>query len=76
MPTCPGCERSVPYDRLSSHQRHCWALHGGDRISSRRLEQLERRLDEVERRLQRRLGALEAELDEHAERRGPPEATR
>lgn len=63
MPTCPGCERFVTYDQLASHQRHCWALHGGDKASHERLKQLERRIDTVERRLRRRIRALEEELD-------------
>lgn len=60
MPICPGCERTVPYDRLPTHEQYCTEL---DTDRNRQLERLERRIEETERRMYRRLRALEAELE-------------
>ncbi|AQL44912.1 hypothetical protein BV210_19340 (plasmid) [Halorientalis sp. IM1011] len=60
MPTCPGCERPVPYDRLATHEQYCTAL---DNDTERQIERLDRRISQSERRMYRRLRALEAELD-------------
>ncbi|MFB6166181.1 MAG: hypothetical protein ABEJ31_13555 [Haloarculaceae archaeon] len=63
MPTCPGCEQSLSYERLPAHERTCPDIHGGDRETLAQVERVERRLVAVERRLDARLRSLEAEFD-------------
>lgn len=63
MPTCPGCEQTIPYDQLRVHERHCPALHGGDAPDRLDATASDRRLTNMERRIERRLRRLEAEID-------------
>lgn len=62
MPTCPGCEQTVPHDRLAVHERLCPALRGGDADAAPTDRTAERRIANMERRIQRRLRRLEADL--------------
>lgn len=62
MPTCPGCERSVSYDRLEPHLEYCADLSDGDRKTMTALMDLDERISETEMRLDRRISRLEAEL--------------
>lgn len=64
MPTCPGCEQGVSYERLNQHLSYCDRLHGGDDTTLSRVNGLERRLDTIERRIEARLRVLESALDE------------
>jgi len=51
MPTCPGCNECVSYDRLATHQKYCGELFGHDCPAGRSLERLERRISAIESRL-------------------------
>lgn len=70
MPTCPGCEQSVSYERLPTHQRHCPEIHGGDPEALSQVEGFEERLVAIERRLDARIRSLEVELDRKSGRSG------
>lgn len=76
MPICPGCERTVSYERLHLHEQHCLDL--GDEVgdTGRSLEQLERRLEVIERLLEGRLQEagrteLESRVRDPEQRRRP-----
>ena len=50
MPTCPGCEQRISYDRLTVHERHCAglvAVRGDEHQSMEHLEQRLRVLEEL-----------------------------
>ena len=59
MPICPGCERSVPYDRLDLHERYCGGIWGQPSAAAVAVEKLDRRLQRIEADLERRLAELE-----------------
>lgn len=63
MPICPGCERSVSYDRLDLHQRYCEGIKGAELDRARAVERLDQRLAAVEMRLDRRLRNIETDLE-------------
>lgn len=63
MPTCPGCERRVSYDRLDVHQRYCDGIRGADWIDERSIERLEHRLANVERLLASRFEQFETDVE-------------
>lgn len=48
MPICPGCERSVPYERLDVHERYCGGIWGQPSPAAAAIERLDRRLQELE----------------------------
>lgn len=48
MPTCPGCEQRISYDRLTVHERHCAGLVAVRGDEHRSLEHLEHRLRALE----------------------------
>ena len=59
MPICPGCERSVPYDRLDLHERYCGGIWGQPSAAPVAVEKLDQRLQRIEADLERRLARLE-----------------
>lgn len=63
MPTCPGCEQQIAYERLDAHERYCPGLHSPDKSPTEAVRRLERRLDRVEQRLERRLDVLERTVE-------------
>lgn len=63
MPICPGCERSVPYERLDLHQRYCEGIRGGEKDRRRAVERLDQRLAAVEVRLDRQFRQFERDLE-------------
>lgn len=63
MPTCPGCQQRVSYQRLDAHQRYCHGLGTADDVGHRSIDRLESRVDDVERKLDGRLQAIERKLD-------------
>ena len=70
MPICPGCERSVPYDRLDVHERYCGDIWGQSSPAAIALERLDRRLQRIEADIDQRLAAMEGR------RRGARERSR
>jgi hypothetical protein len=48
MPICPGCECSVPYERLDNHERYCKGVWGEASLATSAIEQIERRLQLIE----------------------------
>lgn len=60
MPTCPGCEKELSYERLVVHQRHCGGIWSEDEMK-RSPERIECRLVDLETRLIERLRTLEAD---------------
>lgn len=48
MPTCPGCETSVPHDRLDTHERYCGGIWGESARTADAIERLDRRLQRIE----------------------------
>ncbi len=66
MPTCPGCQQRVSHDRLATHERYCRALHGGESERNRSMRRLERRIEELDRRVDQRLRALEVTVGTRA----------
>lgn len=58
MPTCPGCERNVPYRRLDTHEEYCDGLVPEDDGAS--AEELDRRLLEMEQLLNEKLREVES----------------
>jgi len=78
MPRCPECYETLSYDRLDCHLRWCCASGDRQRVSADGLERLARQLQRVEDRIDRRIGAVEAELDRLGPRtidERPPEAS-
>lgn len=74
MPICPGCERTVSYDRLHLHEQHCLGLGDDVGDAGRSLERLERRLEVIEQLLE---GTLrEAENTDLESRVRDPEQSR
>jgi len=63
MPICPGCEQTVPYDRLDVHQRYCAGIWSDGMRGGRSVERLDRRLANVEARLERRLREFEEDVE-------------
>lgn len=61
MPTCPGCGRHVPHERLGIHERHCAKLSDGAETAMS-VEALEAELNEVEDKFTRRILKLETRL--------------
>ena len=59
MPICPGCERSVPYDRLDVHQRYCGGIWGESSPAAVAIERLDRRLRRIEDDIEQRLVKLD-----------------
>lgn len=59
MPICPGCERSVPYDRLDVHERYCGGIWGQPSPAALAVEKLDRRLQRIEADVEKRLATLE-----------------
>ena len=59
MPICPGCERSVPYDRLDVHQRYCGGIWGESSPAAVAIERLDRRLKRIEEDVEERLVRLD-----------------
>ena len=59
MPICPGCERSVPYDRLDVHQRYCGGIWGETSPAAVAIERLDRRLKQIEEDVEERLVKLD-----------------
>lgn len=59
MPICPGCERSVPYDRLDVHERYCGGIWGQSSPAAVALERLDRRLQRMEDDVEQRLVQLD-----------------
>lgn len=58
MPTCPGCQQRVSYDRLADHLHNCPALRGSAAAARPDVDRLTGRVDALERRLR----AHEAEM--------------
>ena len=69
MPICPGCERSIPYDRLDVHERYCGEIWGKRPAGAGAIEMLDRRLQRIEADLERRLAVLDRRRRKQ-ERRG------
>lgn len=65
MPTCPGCEKELSYERLDIHQRYCGGIWSKAEME-RSPERIERRLVNLETRLDERLRTLEADRDRRA----------
>lgn len=63
MPRCPGCYRILTHHRLDTHLRWCCAAEGRERERGDCLERLDHELSAVEERIERRIDAVEAELD-------------
>jgi len=59
MPICPGCERSVPYDRLDVHERYCGGIWGQPSAAAIAVEKLDRRLQRIEADLEQRLAVFD-----------------
>lgn len=55
MPICPGCEESVPYDRLDLHERYCRGIWGEPTSTGIAIEKIDRRLRRIEADLEGRL---------------------
>lgn len=68
MPICPGCERTVSYDRLDSHERYCDGIWSATRAGSRSLERMERRITALENRIDRRLRDVEFDVEQKLDR--------
>lgn len=59
MPICPGCERSVAYDRLDLHERYCGGIWGEPAPAPAVMERIERRLQRLEAELDRQVAGNE-----------------
>lgn len=64
MPICPGCERTIPYDRLDLHERHCLGIWSAARFVSPSIERLEAQLTAMETHLDGRLRSLEEDVNQ------------
>ena len=69
MPICPGCERSVPYDRLDVHERYCGGIWGQSSPAAIAIERLDRRLQRIEEDVEERLVKLDRRRRESRTRR-------
>ena len=69
MPICPGCERSVPYDRLDVHERYCGGIWGQPSPAAVAIERLDRRLQRSEDDVEERLVQLDRRRRRPRERR-------
>jgi len=53
MPTCPGCQQTIPHRELHVHTQYCEAIHDENQFDADSMERLEARIDAIERRLER-----------------------
>lgn len=63
MPICPGCEQTIPYDRLDVHVRYCVGIWSAARYNAPSSDRLESQITTMEHHLDRRLRELESDID-------------
>jgi ferritin-like metal-binding protein YciE len=63
MPTCPGCEQPVSYDRLPIHTRYCDAIWRAQKAESQTTRTQSQRLMDLEEQLNNRLEDHEKETE-------------
>jgi hypothetical protein len=62
MPRCPECYRILSHRRLDTHLQWCSESAANDPAPGDGLERLANRLNDVEGRIERRIEAIESEL--------------